>query len=180
MRLLLLLCALLLPVAATAACPAGPDKGPARAAVIAELQKATSPRQAAELMNEFWMIQMRAPDAEAQAMLNAARAQRDQGDLSASIDTLTGLIGICPGFAEAYNQRAFSEFLAHRDAASLKDADQVLALVPDHVGAMSGKALVLMRMGRIKAAKETIRAALKLNPWLPERKLLDQPDGTSL
>ncbi|MDA3887894.1 MAG: hypothetical protein PF443_03620 [Allgaiera sp.] len=179
MRFLTFLMVLLLPVAAQA-CPKGPDKGPARAAVIAAMQKAKSAKEAAGLMGEFWMIQMRAPGPEAQALLNAARAQRDQGDLQGSIDTLTQLIATCPDFVEAYNQRAFSEFLAHQDAASLKDANHVLARVPNHVGALSGKALVLMRMGRVKAAKQTIRAALKLDPWLPERKLLDAPEGQSL
>lgn len=174
MRCVSLLMVLLSPVAA-GACPAGPDKGPARAAVIADLQKAGSAKEAAALMGEFWIIQLRAPGPESQALLNAARAQRAQGDLQGSIDTLTRLIKICPDFVEAYNQRAFSEFLAGQDAASLKDADHVLARVPNHVGALSGKAMVLMRMGRVEAAKRAIRAALKLDPWLPERRLLSAP-----
>lgn len=174
---------LLLILAAPAAaqtCPKGPDKAPERAAVIADLQKAKSAQEAAGLMTDFWMIQMRAPDVEAQAMLNAAVAQRDQGDLSASIDTLNGLIKRCPDYIEGYNQRAFDEYLGKQDTAALADSNHVLAKAPDHIGALSGKALVLMRLGRIAEAQKVLGAAVKLDPWLPERRLLTSPPGQSL
>ncbi|MDE3079317.1 MAG: hypothetical protein KGI94_04745 [Paracoccaceae bacterium] len=175
--------ALLLILAAPAVaqpCPKGPDKAPERAAVIADLQKATSAQEAAGLMTEFWMIQMRAPDVEAQAMLNAAVAQRNQGDLSASIDTLSGLIKRCPYYIEGYNQRAFDEYLAKNDMAALADSNHVLSRAPDHVGALSGKALVLMRLGRIVEARKVLETAVKLDPWLPERRLLTSPPGQKL
>lgn len=179
MRLLVLL-ALMAAPAAAAPCPKGPDKGPARAAVIADLQKARTAKEAANLMSEFWLIQMRAPDVRAQALLNAALAQRKQGDVSGSVDALNTLIKACPGFTEAYNQRAFDEYLLHRDKAALKDSNRVLARAPDHIGALSGKAMVLFRMGRIAEARKTLRAAVRLDPWLPERKLLKSAPGQSL
>lgn len=175
--------ALLLILAAPAmaqTCPKGPDTAAERAAVIADLQKAKSAQEAAGLMTDFWMIQMRAPDIEAQAMLNAAVAQRNQGDLSASIDTLNRLIQRCPDYIEGYNQRAFDEYLAHKDKAALNDSNHVLARAADHIGALSGKALVLMRLGRIAEARQVLEKAVKLNPWLPERHLLTSPPGQSL
>jgi tetratricopeptide (TPR) repeat protein len=179
MRLSLLLLLLAAPAAAQA-CPKGPDNAADRAAVIADMQKAKTAAEAAGLMTEFWMIQMRAPDAEAQAMLNAAVAQRNQGDVQGSLDTLNGLVETCPDFIEGYNQRAFDEYLLNRNAAALADADHVLAQAPDHIGALSGKALVLMRLGRLAEAQQTLRAAVKLDPWLPERRLLKSLPGQSL
>lgn len=158
-------------------CPKGPDKAPERAAIIADMQAAKTQKAASALMTAFWMNQMRAPDVRAQALLNAATAQRDQGDLAAARDTLTGLIADCPDFTEAYNQRSFVEFLASENKAALADANHVLAVAPDHLGALAGKALVLMRIGRTAEGQLVLRRAVQLDPWLPERRLLTGPSA---
>jgi hypothetical protein len=49
-----------------------------------------------------------------------------------------------------------------------------------HLGALTGKALTLIAMDRRDEAQDVLRAALAINPWLSERALLDEPDGTDI
>ena len=86
----------------------------------------------------------------------------------------------CPDYAEGYNQRAFVSFLAHDFEAALVDLEATLALNPRHIGALSGKALTLIGLGRREDGQATLRAALALNPWLSERALLETPPGEEL
>ena len=93
---------------------------------------------------------------------------------------LDDLVAYCPDYAEGFNQRAFAAFLAEDYAAALTDLDMALAIMPDHVAALSGKALTLMGLGRHDEAQVVLREALKLNPWLGERALLVDPPGQEL
>ncbi|WP_375281598.1 tetratricopeptide repeat protein [Pseudooctadecabacter sp.] len=43
------------------------------------------------------------------------------------------------------------------------------------MGALTGKALTLIELDRNEEAQEVLRAALRINPWLAERALLDGP-----
>ncbi|MCP4819571.1 MAG: hypothetical protein GY883_10315, partial [Shimia sp.] len=56
------------------------------------------------------------------------------------------------------------------------DLERAISLSPQHVAAMSGRALVLIGLGRDADAQEALAAALELNPWLPERSLLKKKE----
>ncbi|RVT85943.1 tetratricopeptide repeat protein [Rhodobacteraceae bacterium CCMM004] len=120
----------------------------------------------------MWEIWTDAPDEIAQALLDDGMARRSSYDFLGAQAAFDRLVGYCPDYAEGYNQRAFVAFLRQDYAAALEDLDRALARAPSHVGALSGKALTLMGLGRMDAAQETLRAALRLNPWIPERGLL--------
>ncbi len=79
-----------------------------------------------------------------------------------------------PGLCRGYNQRAFANFIRQDYGRALEDLDLVLERSPNHIAAMSGKALTLMALGRVEAGQAVLREALKLNPWLRERdRLID-------
>ena len=59
-------------------------------------------------------------------------------------------------------------------AAALDDLNSALKLSPNHVAAQSGRALTLMNLGQLAEARLQLQAALKNNPWLSERALLDK------
>ena len=59
-------------------------------------------------------------------------------------------------------------------ARALDDLDRALERSPAHIGAMSGKALTLFGLQRDEEAKAVLRDALALNPWLSERRLLEE------
>ncbi len=95
----------------------------------------------------------------------------------AAFDTL---IEYCPQYAEGYNQRAFANFLQQDYALALEDLELALARNPNHIAAMSGKALTLMELGRHEAGQAVLREALKLNPWLAERHRLTEMPGEDI
>ncbi|WP_367834162.1 tetratricopeptide repeat protein [Wenxinia marina] len=90
------------------------------------------------------------------------------------------LVDYCPDYAEGYNQRAFAAFLVQDYEAALDDLDTALALNPDHVAALSGRALTLMGLGRMDEGQAALRAALALNPWLGERAMLIELPGEDI
>lgn len=179
MRRLILLACLTAPAAAQP-CPPAQDVSAERAALVSEMSRADTPDAAADAMNRFWLLQTAAPDPKAQELLDRGMAERSAGDLDSALSAFDQLVRYCPDYVEGYNQLAFVEFLSADYSSALEDLNTVLAREPDHVGALAGKALVLMGLGRIDEAQAALRAALALNPWLPERGMLIQKPDQSL
>ncbi|MEM8536333.1 MAG: hypothetical protein AAGF56_00585 [Pseudomonadota bacterium] len=173
---LIMLCA---PVVSHA-CPAAPDHSAEIAALEDALKLSQNEMAARALNNQLWELWLDAPDAVAQEMLDDGMARRGVYDFLGARNVLTELINYCPDYPEGYNQRAFVNYLSQDFAAALDDLDVVLEMQPNHIGALSGKALTLIGMGRPEEAQEPLRQAVRLNPWLAERALLSEPIGTDL
>jgi tetratricopeptide (TPR) repeat protein len=161
-------------------CPAGPNHSARIAEIILALNDAPSAQASRPLSQELWELWLDAPDAAAQDMLDQGMAQREGADFLSARDTLDGLVEYCPNYAEGYNQRAFASFLRRDYAAALVDLDAALALMPNHIAALSGKGLTLMGLGRSEEGQDALRGALGLNPWLAERSLIAAPEGTDI
>jgi tetratricopeptide (TPR) repeat protein len=161
-------------------CPPVADHTARAAEIAAALNAATSQADAAPLNAELWELWLDAPDALAQELLNEGMARRSNYDFIGARDALGRLIAYCPDYAEGYNQRAFANYLAQDFAAALVDLNRTLEILPNHTGALSGKALTLMGLGRGEEAQDVLRDALALNPWMQERALLIEPAGTDL
>lgn len=177
-RLLVILVMLAGPAAGD--CPAVPDRSAEVDALMARMLASGNEGHASEVMDQLWRIWTTAPDAKAQKLLDEGMRRRDEYDLASAWDDFDQLVTYCPDYAEGYNQRAFVEYLLHRNDEALADADKALAIDPRHLGALTGKALIQMEMGGPAAGQATLRKALKLNPWLPERRFLIKPAGTDL
>ena len=67
-------------------------------------------------------------------------------------------------------------YLRQDFSSALVDLDVALELSPNHIAAMSGRALTLLGLKRLEEARSTLSDALELNPWLSERALLE-PGG---
>ena len=175
MTAILRLCAALLTAAGPAlaeTCPPWQVDETTRQALHEALRAAPDAAAARRLNNGLWEIWTQAPDAEAQDLLDDGMARLRVGDFTAAEAAFTALIAHCPDYAEGYNQRAFAHFLREDYDPALVDLDAALARSPEHIGALSGKALTLMGMGRDAEALAALEAALALNPWLSERSLL--------
>lgn len=168
------------PALAQDVCPEPPDHAGELAALMEDLHGSTSELEARSLSDLIWRLWTDAPDARAQELLNEGMRQREEYNFLGARDTFDTLIAYCPGYAEGYNQRAFASFLRQDYQAALTDLSRALELNPEHFGALSGKALALMGLGRPDEAQEVLRAALEVNPWLAERRLLVEPDGVDL
>lgn len=163
-----------------AECPAAPDHRDALASLIAKAQNVQSEAAARQLNSEMWLLWRDAPDARAQELLDRGIERREAYDFEAAAAALDELVAYCPEYAEGYNQRAFVQFLRADYANALEDLELALGLTPTHIGALSGKAMTLMGLGRMAAAQATLREALALNPWLPERSMLIKPAGEDI
>ncbi|MCT4553994.1 MAG: tetratricopeptide repeat protein [Pelagimonas sp.] len=160
-------------------CPEVPDHSSALNGLITQLQGAETDQQAREISNQMWALWAEAPDEPSQEILNEGMRAREGYDFLRALDRFDALVGYCPHYAEGYNQRAFVNFLRQDFAAALPDLERALELNPRHIGALSGRALSLFALGREAEAQDALRAALALNPWLPERHML-RPSGQDL
>lgn len=161
-------------------CPDPPDREAERRALMAELRAAPDQAAARRASAALWGIWADAPDARAQAMLDLGTALIARGRLGPARAALDELVAYCPGYAEGWNQRAFASFLGRDFEAALADLDRAKALSPEHLGVLTGRAMTLMGLGRDEEGQGQLREALRLNPWLAERSLLDGPPEREL
>jgi tetratricopeptide (TPR) repeat protein len=179
MKLLLSLWLVAAPAYAVA-CPPVADQSERLSEIIVALQAASGQGEAQELNQELWAIWTDAPDALAQAMLDEGMSRRAIYDFLGAREVFGRLVEYCPDYAEGYNQRAFASYLAGDFEAALSDLDRALAILPNHVAALSGKALTLIGLERFDDAQQVLREAVTLNPWLQERSLLVEPMGRDI
>ena len=157
-------------------CPAAPDLSAELAPLMAQLKSARDASEAKGISDQLWALWTTAPDEPAQAILDRGMTRFRAYDHLGAKQEFDRLIAYCPEFAEGYNQRAFVSYLRQDYAAALEDLDRAVALSPGHIGAVSGRALTLLGLGRMDEARAALQAAIALNPWLPERGLAD-PGG---
>lgn len=166
--------------AAQTHCPMPPDIGSAEDLLFDQIAEAQNEMAARELSNGLWELWVQAPDDAAQSLLQEGMDRRGSFDFIGARAALDRLVDYCPDYAEGWNQRAFVAFLTEDYSAALADLDVALGLNPRHLGALTGKVLTLIGMGRGDEAQVTLRAALALNPWLSERALLQEPPGEDI
>lgn len=171
MRYLLVMLLLLMPLSAPA--QQAQDRAARLDRLHTDLLAAETPGEAREITNRIWLLWFQAPDAKAQALLDFAQDRSRARDYDAAIDALDDLTSRYPGYAEGWNQRATLFYLQGKFGPSLADVSKVLELEPRHFGALAGKALILFRQDRRDAANRALLDALRVHPWLPERRLLD-------
>lgn len=99
--------------------------------------------------------------------------RRSGFDFFGALSDFDTLIAYCPDYAEGYNQRALVNFLRADYEAVLPDLDRAISLSPRHVGAIMGRMATLMALGRRVEAQIDLNRGLALNPWLPERALIE-------
>ena len=161
-------------------CPAPPDHSQKLADLFTQAQKAGSDYEGQLISNQMWELWAEAPDQAAQAVLDRGMGKRRSYNFQGALEEFDRLIEYCPNYAEGYNQRAFVNFLREEYELALVDLDRALDLSPTHVAALAGKALTLMGLGRIDEGQAALKQALKLNPWLPERRMLLPPKSDQL
>lgn len=161
-----------LQAAAAIACPVLPDRSAKTDPLFSALRQSGGPAEALPIADALWQVWTTAPDEVAQALLDQGMDRREAYDFAGSTAVLDELVAYCPDYAEGFNQRAFSRFLTEDFEGALADIDRVLEIEPRHFGALSGKALALIRLGRAEQAQAALRRAVKVHPWLAERRML--------
>jgi tetratricopeptide (TPR) repeat protein len=160
------------------ACPELPNRDMDRAALLQELKEADTYTKGTTSIASLWLFWRMAPDEIAQEMLDDGLASLRVSDYLNAEDKLSRLVKYCPDYAEGYNQLAFVKFLQGQFEESLSYLDRALGLEPHHFGALSGKALNYIELGRNDIGQVFLRRAVAINPWLNERFLLQPTKGT--
>lgn len=88
-------------------------------------------------------------------------------DYTAALEHFTALTDHAPDFAEGWNGRATTFYLMEEYALSIADIQRVLALNPNHFGALTGLATMLEQMGEDDLALRALYAVRELNPNRP-------------
>ena len=112
----------------------------------------------------LWRIWARSGDPEVDRLYQTGIEQMNAGDLQQGIVTFTRIIELKPDFAEGWNKRATLYFLGGELRKSLADCDEVMKRNPYHFGALSGYALIYIRLEYYDRALEYSRRALEVNP----------------
>ncbi|WP_367946752.1 hypothetical protein [Roseovarius sp. EL26] len=159
-------------------CPEAPDHNQALEQLIQDVQLAPSEMSARLIANEMWTYWADAPDQHAQELLDEGMERRKAYDYKGALVALNALVDYCPDYAEGFNQRAFVNFLRQDYETALPDLERAIALSPNHVAALAGQTLTLVALERNGEAALVLRRALRLNPWLSERRLLPALEAT--
>ncbi|GGB36797.1 hypothetical protein GCM10011316_06170 [Roseibium aquae] len=153
-----------------------PDGKDALFAALKASKTEMEARQIEAQIWEGWIGAAPAPDLE--ASVRGAMTKRRFGDYEGALADLEAVVKIAPGYAEAWNQRAFLLYLKGDMDGALQAIDRVLDIEPRHFGAMSGKFRVLIAQGRARLAQKVLKQAVDIHPFLQERVYLEQAPDT--
>lgn len=115
---------------------------------------------------EIWRLWFIGVNEDGTSRLATASLMMREGRYGEAVAVLDDVITDYPGFAEAWNQRAFAKFLMNKLTASLEDIEQVLMLEPRHFGALAGRARIEARLGAIDEAQRTMGEVGAIHPWM--------------
>lgn len=139
-----------------------------------ELLKATKNEESGRYVaNAIWHNWIEgAPNQEVNALVSKAMERRRWYDYEGARLILNEVVEKAPDYAEGWNQRGYIFFLQEKFDKSMEDISRALTLEPRHFGALSGKARILFHQGRHKLARDTLKIAVDIHPWLYERFLI--------
>jgi tetratricopeptide (TPR) repeat protein len=147
-----------------APCSHADQTDPGLGPLFAALAAAGSPREAARIESGIWARWLQSGDPQTDELLAAAIDASDRGRVGFALELLDEVVERAPQFAEGWNQRATARFLVEDYAGALADIERVLELEPRHFGALSGRGLIHLRMGRDYQALLAFEAVLRINP----------------
>src|SRR5262249_38433691 len=90
----------------------------------------------------------------------------EQQDWLGAVSAFGRVIDAAPAFAEGWNKRATARYLAQHYASAIADCEEVVRLLPQHFGALSGQGLCHVALGQYREAVRCFRRALAVHPRL--------------
>ncbi|MCH8091570.1 MAG: tetratricopeptide repeat protein [Proteobacteria bacterium] len=138
--------------------------------LFTRLKSAANPIEARLVEKAIWQIWLVSNDARANRLMASGIVAMNRGDNSPALAAFDEIVKILPGFAEGWNKRATVHYLMGSHEESLGDIVRTLALEPRHFGALSGRGLVNLALGREEAALKAFEAALHIYPHLAGNK----------
>jgi len=152
--------------------PASADQNDPRLGPLFVKLKATSDAgEGARIARSIWALWFDSGRPAVKELLRRGQAHLRLQRVKIAAELFDHVVRIAPEFAEGWNRRATVRYLMGDYAGSLADIERTLRLEPRHFGALSGRGLVLVKLGRDRDALAAFRAALAINPHLPAARL---------
>jgi Flp pilus assembly protein TadD len=139
--------------------------------LFAKLRDPATGAEVLSIEQKVWAIWMTSGTKEQNERLAEAAQVMGTGQGKIALAILDDLIKDAPSFAEAWNKRATLHYLMGHYQASLDDIVKTVDLEPRHFGALSGRGMVLMKLGKNAEALAAFKEALAVNPNMVGAKL---------
>jgi len=141
--------------------------GERAAELLQELKREDLPnwKQVEEALLAEWS---KSGSASIDLLLKRGREAVEDGDFETALEHFSAVTDHAPDFAEGYNARALAYFRSGLYGPALADLRHVLALNPNHFGALSGLGAILEETGRYDAALAAFSAAHAIHPHDPD------------
>jgi tetratricopeptide (TPR) repeat protein len=140
--------------------------------LFAKLQAAKSDDDADPIIADIWSVWNLSGSEQVDEIMQRALSLMHMGALGMALEVLDGVVAMAPDHAEGWNRRATVLFHIGQYDRSLKDCEEVLRREPRHFGAMAGMGMIALAQGRHGASLMAYRRALKVNPFMKERREL--------
>ncbi len=132
-----------------------------------QLQTATD-EESTQITQNIWIEWSKSGSAAMDLLLKRGRDALNAGNPQDAIEHFTALIDHAPDFAEGYNARATAYYQMGDLGPSVSDIARALTLNPRHFGALSGLGQIFEQLDKPDQALEVYKAALAINPHMPD------------
>ena len=142
--------------------------------MFSRLKVAEDETTARVIESEIWSVWFKSNNKAVSSLMQEIMTARRSGDFQRAIELLDILVTQYPEYPEGWNQRATVYYMMGNYEASLKDVAETLAREPRHFGALAGRAAIYWMQGDRELARQSLRDAVELNPYLRDQKMLSQ------
>jgi tetratricopeptide (TPR) repeat protein len=137
-------------------------------ALFVRLRNAGDPGDAQRIAASIERVWLQSDSDTANLLMQRATVSMQVRQYPLALSLFDKLVALEPDWAEAWNQRATTRFLAGDNDGAMADINQVLKLEPRHFGALAGMGMILQGAGLGKSALEIFKKALGIYPLAPE------------
>ncbi len=139
------------------------------------LRNAGDARDAQRIAASIASVWLQSDSDTANLLMQRAMVSTQAGQYPLALSLFNKLVALEPGWAEAWNQRATTRFLAGDADGAMTDINRAIKLEPRHFGALVGMGMILQGEGLDKSALEIFNKALAIYPLAPEiQKLVEK------
>jgi tetratricopeptide (TPR) repeat protein len=114
----------------------------------------------------LWQVWARSGDPAVDALLGEGLEAMERRDWLGAVSLFARVVEAAPRFAEGWNKRATARYLAEHYASAIADCEEVVRLLPQHFGALSGQGLCHLALRQLPEAARCFRQALAIHPRL--------------
>jgi tetratricopeptide (TPR) repeat protein len=142
--------------------------------MFSRLKVAEDETTARVIESEIWSTWFKSDNNVVSSLMQEIMTARRNGDFQRAIELLDILVTQYPEYPEGWNQRATVYYMIGNYEASLKDVAETLFREPRHFGALAGRAAIYWMQGDRELAKQSLRDAVEIHPYLRDQEMLSQ------